>query len=142
MKNVKKMVLVGLITLSGLTSCDKVEDNSDNGTIITQNEISGDWKISGFFDSGKDETYHFTGYLFSFENGIVKATSNTNSLSGTYVLQNNSSGTTEWIINFGNVEPWDELTEDWKVIEKTTTLIRLEHVSGGNGGTDLLTFTK
>ena len=32
--------------------------------------------------------------------------------------------------------------DDYKIIEYSATVIKLKHVSGGNGGTDYLTFTK
>jgi hypothetical protein len=38
--------------------------------------------------------------------------------------------------------PFDELNDDWHIIEETSTKIRLQDVSGGSGGTDLLTFEK
>lgn len=34
------------------------------------------------------------------------------------------------------------LSDDWDVLERTDTKIRLIDVSGGNGGTDYLTFEK
>lgn len=36
----------------------------------------------------------------------------------------------------------DELTDDWDIISYTDTKIQLVDVSGGNGGTDYLTFEK
>ena len=37
---------------------------------------------------------------------------------------------------------FEELTDDWEITEKSATVIKLRDVSGGNGGTDYLTFTK
>lgn len=36
----------------------------------------------------------------------------------------------------------DELTDDWDIISYSATKIQLIDVSGGNGGTDYLTFEK
>ena len=36
----------------------------------------------------------------------------------------------------------DELNSDWHIIEQNSNTIKLEDVSGGNGGTDYLTFIK
>ena len=36
----------------------------------------------------------------------------------------------------------DELEDDWEVVEFTATQIRLKDVSGGDGSTDYLYFTK
>ena len=36
----------------------------------------------------------------------------------------------------------EDLTDDWDVVSHTATTISLIDVSGGNGGTDTLVFTK
>ena len=38
--------------------------------------------------------------------------------------------------------PFEEISEDWRVISRTTTKIELKHISGGDGSTDYLTFEK
>nr|WP_315147929.1 hypothetical protein [uncultured Flavobacterium sp.] len=45
-------------------------------------------------------------------------------------------------IAFASPATFLELTDDWEIIERTSTVIKLKDVSGGNGGTDYLTFTK
>ncbi|MEZ4988540.1 MAG: hypothetical protein R2795_26535 [Saprospiraceae bacterium] len=37
---------------------------------------------------------------------------------------------------------FEELNEDWEIISQSDTRIELVHVSGGNGGTDYLTFER
>jgi hypothetical protein len=46
------------------------------------------------------------------------------------------------VIGFASPASFVEISDDWEVIENTSTKIRLQDVSGGNGGTDLLTFEK
>lgn len=53
-----------------------------------------------------------------------------------------SSGEIDFNIFFASPADFSELTEDWNVISHTMNKIELIHVSGGNGGTDLLTFEK
>ena len=36
----------------------------------------------------------------------------------------------------------DELSDDWDILSRTDTKVELVDVSGGNGGTDYLTFEK
>jgi hypothetical protein len=45
-------------------------------------------------------------------------------------------------LTFNSPPDFNELSDDWHILEETSTKIRLEDVSGGNGGTDLLTFEK
>lgn len=57
-----------------------------------------------------------------------------------------SSGSTssdiDFNIFFASPADFAELSEDWDIISHTASKIELKHVSGGNGGTDLLTFEK
>ena len=54
----------------------------------------------------------------------------------------NTSGDIDFNIFFGSPADFAELSEDWDIISHSATKIELKHVSGGNGGTDLLTFEK
>ena len=42
--------------------------------------------------------------------------------------------------DFQVVEFFDEISEDWELLQESDTSIKLKHVSGGNGGLDLLEF--
>ena len=53
-----------------------------------------------------------------------------------------STGEIDFNIFFAAPEYFNELTEDWNMISYATDKIELIHESGGNGGTDLLTFEK
>ncbi len=53
-----------------------------------------------------------------------------------------TSGDIDFNIFFASPADFAELTEDWDIISHTASKIELKHVSGGNGGTDLLTFEK
>ena len=140
-KNIYAIALICLATFI-VASCSKSNNSSSNSASATQANLSqGIWRITLYNDSGVDELYHFTGYEFTFNNGAITAQKAGSTVTGSY-----SSGTDDsqqkLILNFGNTVPFDELNDDWHVVESTTTKIRLEDVSGGNGGTDLLTFEK
>ena len=46
-------------------------------------------------------------------------------------------------MNFGvTTSPIAELEKDWHIVEKTSTKLRMEDVSGGAGGTDYLTLER
>lgn len=129
-----------MLTAFSLTSCKK--DNTAPSTKQTLSHIEdGTWKITVFNDSGKDEMYHFHDYIFSFSGGVISVTGSVNSISGSYSISDSGSKV-KLIMSFGALSPFDELNDDWNVLESTTEKIRLEDVSGGNGGTDLLTFEK
>jgi hypothetical protein len=132
-------LFIGLLSLA-MTSCTK--DDLPTVANATKTLESDDWVITQFLDDGKDELYHFSGYSFSFGNGVVTATkTGAAAITGTYSKGTDDS-TEKFIMDFGDVDPFDELNEDWEVLESTSSKIYLKHVSGGNGGTDYLTFEK
>ena len=132
-----------------LTSCTNGSDDLiPNQDLIQQNVQSGSWKITSFIDSGDDETNHFNGYTFVFgANGSITATASGTSGAGTWnVTDSNSSDDSiddldfNILFNLGN--DLDELSEDWNIVSQSSSRIELIHVSGGNGGTDTLTFER
>ena len=80
------------------------------------------------------------GVTFS-DNGSVSAVASSGSVSGAWSTGSDDSQP-KLYLDFGAIAPWDDLNSDWHIIENTDSKIRLEDVSGGNGGTDLLTFEK
>ena len=86
---------------------------------------------------------------FTFNsNGSVVAVGNGLSVTGTWSVVNddsnddNPSSDLDFNLLFSSPEIFAELSDDWDVLERTDTKIRLIDVSGGNGGTDYLTFEK
>ena len=143
MKTTKSIILAATILALVLNSCDKSNDpaapvDSAASTLLQL----GTWKVTMFNDSGNDETSNFLGFNLTFvSDGTVTAVKNTTTVNGIWNtgVDNNQN---KFILNFGTTNPFDELNEDWGILELTPDKIRLQHVSGGNGGTDLLTFEK
>jgi uncharacterized lipoprotein YehR (DUF1307 family) len=145
----KKAVAL-VVVLLFVIACKKDDTSkTDQTQIQIQNSVqSGTWKITKFIDSGVDETVHFTGYNFTFNaSGALSAVSNSNSYTGTWgITDSNSNDDTQsdldFTINFNLTNDFQDLSDDWDFISNSTTKIELIDVSGGNGGTDYLTFEK
>jgi hypothetical protein len=140
MKNTFSFWSIFSVLFLVLISCTKSENSIviDTSSTIQQ----GQWKVTLYNDSGTDETHHFTGFAFTFNaNGSVTAVKNTTTVNGTWATRRDS-GQNKFDLNFGNTVPFDELNDDWKILENTSNRIRLEDMSGGGSGTDLLTFEK
>ncbi|MEJ7610244.1 MAG: hypothetical protein WKF88_03590 [Ferruginibacter sp.] len=149
----KAFLFVSLAGLFIMSTCKK-EDTADlnpsgsssnsaalSVSVVNSTVVTGSWRVTYFFDSG-DETFHFSGYAFNFNsNGVLTATKNGTVISGTWTSGNDNSHV-KLIINFTSPAQFTELSEDWRVTERTDTRIKLIHVSGGNGGTDYLTFER
>lgn len=125
-----------------------VNDSSEQIAQLENTVQSGTWRITGFIDSGENETSDFTGYNFSFNSdGSLVATNGTDTLTGTWSVTDDSSSSDD-DIDFNIFFPvpdtndFEDLNDDWDVISHTSTKIQLIDISGGNGGTDNLTFEK
>jgi hypothetical protein len=154
MKIITKLIFAFFIYTGLAMSCDKDDDNTQQQETTaqqTQNTAqSGSWKITYFFDSDQNETNHFNGYTFTFkENGSLVAVNGSTTITGTWsVTDSNSSdddggsSNTDFNIFFASPPDFEELSDDWDIISVTNSKIELTDVSGGNGGTDFLTFEK
>jgi hypothetical protein len=147
MKTLDRVFLIaGLISLSfliGVSSCEDSNKPDENKptkqnveTALTQHA----WRVTNFFDE-KDETGLFAGYSFRFnKDGSVIATSSSNTVSGTWSTFNSSNGDLKLNIEFSLTEPFDELTDDWVIVESSENKIMLQDLSGGSEEVDKLTF--
>jgi hypothetical protein len=122
-----------------IKDCD---NNSGTGGNLNFTSVLtvGTWHVSYFFNN-IDETSIYNGYNFTFNsNGTVVAVKGTNTIGGTWSTFVNS-GHDIFLLKFDD-NKLDELKEDWKITEYTTTNIRLKKESSSSGETDYLYFTK
>lgn len=148
------VLLMGMVAL-GVLSCsgdDSPSTTNTNGNVTEVVNIAkaGTWKITSFVEDGKDETQHFAGYAFTFgANNVLTAVGGVATYNGTWSVtkdnssdDDNSTSDVDFNIGFLSPETFTDLSDDWDIMEKTSTKIKLIDVSGGNGGTDYLTFEK
>jgi hypothetical protein len=138
-----------LFALLGLFAC---KDEPDDTRIYGKTEISqalaiGTWQITQYIDSGTDKTGTFSGYSFTFHvNGTLSATKGSSAVYGNWYvsdgLGDDNPGGLDLNISFTSPAIFEELTDNWKIIYVSNRRVELEHVSGGNGGTDYLSFEK
>lgn len=154
MKHLSLISILSLIFMLNVASMcsnddDVIPSPSVNPAPVINTVKSGTWRITFFEDSGSNETSNFTGYTFTFgSSSVLTATNGVNTYTGTWsVTSDNSnddspSNDLDFNIAFASPPNFEELTEDWNILELTSTKVRLVHVSGGNGGIDYLTFEK
>lgn len=140
------LILILLVSSSVFVACKK-----DKKTIkaVEKNIVKGNWRVSKFIDSGTDETNDFTGYNFTFtEGGSVTASNGSLSYTGTWSITASSSDDSNDDVDFNLMfsvseeNDFEDLNDDWDILSQSETKIELTDVSGGNGGTDYLTFEK
>lgn len=143
MKTTQILAITTVMLALGFSACTKNDDSANPPATGTANIVQqGPWRVTLYSSNGTDEVNHFTGYLFTFNsNGTVAAVNNSSSINGTWNPGTDDSQQ-KLYLNFGTSLLFEDINDDWHILEKTSTKIRLEDVSGGNGGTDLLTFEK
>lgn len=127
-----------LLLLIAAMSCKKDDDTT---VPLNTNIQDGVWKITLYESNGNDETNHYSDYQFQFSsNGTVTASKTGNSVSGTWSTTTDDSQ--EKLVLTFTVSPFDELNNDWHILNQSASTVELEDVSNGNGGTEYLTFQK
>lgn len=148
------LLMLSLSLMSTTCSNDDDVNANNNSQTIQQIETlvqSDQWLITNYIDSGQNETNNFDGYSFTFgADNSLTASNGTNTVVGTWSVtdssssDDDSSGSDDIDFNIYFLSPanFNELSEDWEIATRTSSKIELIHVSGGNGGTDNLTFEK
>lgn len=127
-------------------ACNNEDSTNSNQTKVVNTVSSGTWRITYFYDTDKEETANFTGYNFTFASSLT-ATNGTNTYTGTWSVTDTNSNDDSmddlhFNILFTAPPDFEDLSDDWDILEMTDTKIKLIDISGGNGGTDYLTFEK
>ena len=144
------MKAIKFITILVVLACSSIgcSDDDDNSQVSSPNEItatvtSGGWIVTLFKEDNVVQTDNFSGYVFTFAaNGDLSATNGSTTQSGDWSTYSDS-GYTKLDLMFDALDgPFEEISEDWRVISRTATKIELKHVSGGDGSVDFLTFEK
>jgi hypothetical protein len=137
-----------VVLLFGVLSCSKDNNSTSIKAVVVNTVSSSTWKITNLSENGVIKTANTAGYNFTFgSNGILTSANGTNTYTGTWsVLNSNSNDDSlddlDFVIVFLTPSAFEPLNEDWEILSRTDSKIELHHISGGGGGTDLLTFEK
>ena len=142
------LISIVLVTFFGFASCKK-EDSSILTQIpeVTAAASTGTWRITYYLDSETDKTNLFSGNAFTFNsNGTLTAVKAAEIVSGTWSVSNSSDDDSpsdlDFNILFTTPAAFEDLSDDWDILEATAVKIKLIDISGGSGETDYLTFEK
>jgi len=144
----KTLIIAAIMMIFGISSCSKDDSNPSVTDTMISTVTNGTWRITYFFDSDKEETSNFSGYNFTFgSNNLLTGSNGINTYNGSWSIMKNSGNDdslddVDLTILFVSPANFEDLSEDWEILSRTANKIELKHVSGGNGGTDLLTFEK
>ncbi|VXB53977.1 conserved hypothetical protein [Flavobacterium sp. 9AF] len=123
---------------------DALEDcgsNQNSGITLESVITDGSWKVAYFFKNNQNQTSDFNGYNIVFlYNEDIEVTGNNSTINGEWKINSNSSERKLEIDLDGN--ELERLEEKWKVVEYSTTLVKLRLVGQGNGGNNYLYLEK
>jgi hypothetical protein len=138
-----------MLNVASMCSSDDNNSSSQDPTEVIDIATQGTWRVTSYVDSGSNETSDFTGYNFTFgSSSVLTATNGTNTYTGTWSAvtddsnDDNPSSDLDFNIFFASPADFADLSDDWDIVSYTATTISLIDISGGNGGTDTLVFTK
>lgn len=141
-------IFLVIITMSSCRNNVTPNSNTNNPSSIINIVNNGTWRITYYYDTDQEETNNFNGYNFTFgANNILTASNGATTIMGTWTITDSNSNDDnlsdlDFNILFSTPAQFVEISDDWEIIEKSNTVIKLKDVSGGNGGIDYLTFTK
>ena len=130
------------------------EDTNTDGDLVEIRSImaQGPWMVAQYKDNGVDETEQFAGSTFEFlPDHIVSITVSPTgpAYMGLWRVIRNSDGVIKVYLNFGDADPYGELTDDWKLVEISPNRIELRDVDDDNynpagtaDGMDVLVFER
>ena len=149
MKNISfYSILACIFIINTASTCSSDDSNSSSTTDptpIINTVTQGTWRVTYYFDTDTDETSDFAGYNFTFgSSNVLTATNGTNTYTGSWSVTSDNSPSSDLNFNilFASPVNFEDLSDDWDIVSRTSTKIELIDVSGGNGGTDYLTFEK
>ena len=146
-------LFAGIGTVSVSCTDDDSKSTSVNVQPVIDAAANGSWKITNYVDSGTNHTSQFSAYEFVFSGNTVTATSAANVYTGVWSVtsshsddshddDSHNSDDIDFNISFTSPANFTELSDDWDIISYSSAKIELIDISGGNGGTDYLTFEK
>lgn len=131
MKTASKIIT--LLTLTVLWSCSNSDDNNpspSNGNISAA-QVEGTWKVSYYFDNGKDETSDFSSYTFIFnQDGSFRANTAGQQYSGSWSINetgdDSSSSSKKLVISINGNDRMVDISDDWLILTVNDSEIRLK----------------
>jgi len=151
------LILTMVLVLVACSSSDDSDDTAGGGSSsadqVSQTAQDGTWRVSNYTDDGEDETSDYNGFVFTFNSdGSLVAASSARTLTGTWSVDDSDdssdddAGTDDDDFNIffsvSDDDDFDDLVDDWDIVNVDSNTIALRDVSGGDGSIDLLTFSK
>jgi hypothetical protein len=141
----RAFILAGLVSLSVLIVISSCGNNGKGERIEAKQALEaaiekGAWRVAYFYD-GQDQTEVFSEAKFQFLNngGIIARWNNKKAINGIWTAIDARNGKLRFNLLFDKQRPFQDLDEEWVVVERTESRIILEDAGEAD---DRLTFEK
>lgn len=114
-----------LLSVLAFGSCKNSSDDNSTGP---DPQLGGSkWVVTYFWDKDKEESSNFSGYSFEFKSDgtFVSTAPDGSTLSGTWNMHFDDSKD-KLLIVLAGAKPLDDLSQDWVILEKTDTVMKLK----------------
>jgi hypothetical protein len=118
------------LTIS-LASCSKSNDVNPSSSTNKTEKVTGNWTVTYYLDSGKNETSDYSGYTFNFNTGdVLLANSGSTTYTGSWTIGNSSSdddiSSNRLMISISGDKQMDHLAHNWLIAKISDTEIWLK----------------
>lgn len=118
------------------------ENSTTDGDVLEIRNFMmvGDWFVASYVEDNVDKTNLYSGYSLGFmaENQIAIMEGGETFGAGLWRVLRNSEEKLKVFLNFGENNPFNELTDDWEVVSVVDGRIELKDVSGDGSITTLV----
>lgn len=141
----KKILLI--LSIVTFISCSSDDDAGDVITNeferITSVLSEGTWEVTKLIDDNDDRTIAFESFTFTFnQDGTVVSETDLFSETGTWFYKSTSQDGEQLVLEFSDITPFDEISDDWEIVSLTNSQVELTDTGDTQGDTDFLVFTK
>ena len=138
----KTAILILMLLSAALISCNKSDDNNPSPSDIQtyKETVPGKWKVSYYYENGKDETSNYSSYSFDFgSSGALTASSGSQTFQGSWSTTIDDS-LPRLVITISGNDDLVELSDDWVIKSMSGSEISLE--DDNTTKTEVLKFSK
>lgn len=118
------------------------DDNANDGDVpeIGNIMMGGDWIVASYVEGEMDSAVNYNGYSVQFmANHQISILEGGEAFGeGLWRVLRNSEEELKVYLNFGDNMPFDELTDDWKLVAVTDVRIELKHTNDDESSTTLV----
>ncbi len=112
------------------------DDHDSDTTVVTMTILEGEWIVARFENDGETLTSEFEGFTLEFfEDGSMVADNGTDTIEGTWGEFVDDNVDVEVVLDFGSDTFFEQLNDDWDLVEITENRIELIEDDAVDDGT-------